>query len=296
MMSRMSRIAKVSMLRRLERSVPSQVRTYVVSVSPPRVYPGKKMPREYSSRKSFLYDEYTRLLSRSSPLLFLTHTNFSAQELIKLRRAIAGLKPSPPPSLALSPAPLSADPPKFMVIRTGILGVALRHRPGLGIQDKRALAKLVTPGALAVLTLPALYPPQLSALMRILERAVPPPKPPRTPQEEKAAQDAARLALAENATPGRRQKRFRPDLPPELVLKGAMIEGRLFVVDELKGVAKLPTLDTLRAQLLGLISAPAAQLAGVVGEAGGGQLARTLEGFRKGLEMDAGHDAQKSPS
>ena len=69
-----------------------------------------------------------------------------------------------------------------------------------------------------------------------------------------------------------------------------MIEGRLFVRDELKEVAKLPTLDTLRAQLLGLIGAPAARLAGVIGEAGGGQLAMTLEGFRKGLEMDMGSD------
>ena len=65
-----------------------------------------------------------------------------------------------------------------------------------------------------------------------------------------------------------------------------MIEGRLFMLDQLKDVANLPTLDTLRAQL---ISSPAAQLVGVVGEAAGGQLSRTLEGFRKGLEMDIGH-------
>ena len=270
------------------------------------------MPREYSSRKNYLYDEYTRLLNTNSPLLFLTHNNFSAQQLIKLRRDIAGLKPAPRPSLAphpplahLSPAPAAASteppapPPKFTVIRTGILGVALRHRPGLGIAQKRLLARLVTPGALAVLTLPdpILHPPQLAALMRILERAVPPRKKnTRTAEEataEKASAAAAAAAAAaglENATPGRRQKRFRPDLPPELELKGAMIEGRLFVRDELKEVAKLPTLDTLRAQLLGLIGAPAARLAGVIGEAGGGQLAMTLEGFRKGLEMDMESD------
>lgn len=279
--------------------IPCQVRTYVVSVSPPRVYDGKKSPREYSSRKTFLYNEYTQLLSKNSPLLFFTHNNFSAQQFIKLRRDIASLKPSIRPSLALSPAPLSTEqpqPPKLMVIRTGILGVALRDRPGLSIEQKRSLAKLVTPGALAVLTLHDFYPPHLSALLRILERAVPPKRPPLTPKEEEAHREAARLAILENPTPGRRQKRFRPDLTPELELRGAMIEGRLFVKDELTDVAKLPTLDTLRAQLLGLISAPAAQLAGTVGAAGGGQLARTLEGFRKGLEMDMGPDAAEGDS
>jgi ribosomal protein L10 len=272
------------------KAIPAQVRTYVVSVSPPRVYLGKKMPRDYSVRKNFLYNQYTALLNRDTPLLFLNHNNFSAKQLIKLRRDIAGLKASAPPSLALSPAPASTEepePPNFMVIRTGLLGVALREHLSLAISQKRSLAKLVTPGALAVLTLPTLDPPQLSALIRVLERAVPPKKPPLTPEQAVAARAAARLAVIENPTPGRRQKRFRPDLPPELELKGALIEGRLFVRDELKDVATLPTLETLRAQILGLINAPAAQLARLVGEAGGGQLARTLEGFRKGLEMEA---------
>ncbi|KAF8588317.1 hypothetical protein K439DRAFT_1629777 [Ramaria rubella] len=266
------------------------VRTYVVSVSPPRVYPGKKTPRSYSVRKTFLFDEYTRLLSKDSPLLFLTHNNFSAQQLIKLRRDIAAVNKRP--SLTLSPAPIPTladwpEPPKFMVIRTGLLGVALRDRLDVHIQQKRALAKLISPGALAVLTLPNLHPPQLAAILRVLDRVVPPKKPPLTPEQEASVRAAARLATIENPTPGRRQKRVSADLPPELELKGALIEGRLFVREELKDVAKLPTLETLRAQLLGLISTPAAQLAGVIGAAGGGDLARTLEGFRKGLEMEA---------
>ena len=295
--------------------LPRQVRTYAVSVSPPRVYPGKKTPRAYSPRKSFLYDEYAQLLSRREPLLFLTHSNFSAQQLIRLRRDIAALK-VPPPSLTRPPAsasvaasvaasppasPPASAPPKLTVIRTGILGVVLRDRPGLATPQKRALAKLVAPGPLAVLTLPELSPPHLAALLRTLERAVPPRKRGPSPTAARAervgerdAAAAARLAALENSTtPGRRPKRFRPDLPPELELKGAMIEGRLFATDALKNVARLPTLDTLRAQLLGLISAPAARLAGVVGEAGGRQLAITLDGFRKGLETDLAHDADK---
>ena len=49
-------------------------------------------------------------------------------------------------------------------------------------------------------------------------------------------------------------------------------------------VAKLPTSDVLRAQLVGLLSAPSAQLAAVLSQASGGTLARTLEGLKKSLE------------
>jgi len=180
-------------------------------------------------------------------------------------------------------------------VNTGLLGVALREHLDIDVKQKRAFAKLVNPGSLAILSLPSLHPPQLAALVRILERSVPPKKPPPTPTERKAAEEAARLAIIENPTPGRRPKRVSPNLPPELELKGALIEGRLFVRKKLDDVAKLPTLDTLRGQLLGLISAPAMQLAGVLNEAGGAQLARTLKGFRKGLEMEEGGSGGEAP-
>lgn len=49
-----------------------------------------------------------------------------------------------------------------------------------------------------------------------------------------------------------------------LAIKGGLLGSR--VIDEagVKNLANLPSLDVLRAQLLGLISAPASQLAGVV--------------------------------
>lgn len=49
-----------------------------------------------------------------------------------------------------------------------------------------------------------------------------------------------------------------------LTIKGGMLGNR--VIDEagVKNLANLPSLDVLRAQLLGLINAPATQLAGVV--------------------------------
>jgi len=65
---------------------------------------------------------------------------------------------------------------------------------------------------------------------------------------------------------------------------GALIEGRVFKAPDVQEVAKLPTLVTLHAQIVGLLSSPATQLAGVLSQAGGGQLVRTLAGFQKGLE------------
>ena len=100
------------------------------------------------------------------------------------------------------------------------------------------------------------------------------------PEELELEKKAAEAAFV----PGRRPKRQRPTPIPDLKLLGALVEGRLFRAEAVQSVADLPTLDTLRAQIVGLLSAPAAQLAMVMSEASGGKLARTLEGLKKSLE------------
>jgi ribosomal protein L10 len=79
-------------------------------------------------------------------------------------------------------------------------------------------------------------------------------------------------------------KRLRKIHQPELALMGALIEGRVFKAEGVNEVARLPTLGTLQAQIVGLISGPGAQLAAVLSEGSGGKLARTLEGLKKSLE------------
>ena len=134
-------------------------------------------------------------------------------------------------------------------------------------------------GGLAVLSFPHFNPPQLDAVLRILSRSVPPRKE-KTPEElAQAAKEAADAFV-----PGRRPKRQRPTPTPDLRIVGALIEGRVFAPEGVQHVAKLPTLDILREQLVGLISAPSAQLAAVLSQASGGKLARTLEGLKKTLE------------
>ena len=280
----------------------TSVRTYAMSVKPPRRYPKKTEPRIYSERKQFLYNQYLRLLetSKECPLIFLQHNKFSISRLTKLRKDIAAvatpkggfapslLNPGPTP-LTPSKDPSVTTPPSLTVIRTSIFGAALRNYAPIDEKTARDISKTVENG-LAVLSLPSLDPPILNAILKALRKSVPPLKPgiaQTSPSKKPSADDP-------DFIPGRRVKRARPTLTPELTVMGALIEGRVFKAPNVQDVASLPTLDTLRAQLIGLISSPANQIAGILSQAGGGQLARTLEGFRKGLE-DAGDNPNSTP-
>lgn len=265
-------------------SIPRTTRGYVVSVKLPRVYEGKPTPRRYGVQKTFLYNQYTRMLEASdnSPIIFLQHTNFAAQRLQKLRRDIADANAKFSVSLSSStPSPVA---PTLAVMRTSLFGVALRDFAPLDAQQAAQIAGLLK-GGLAVLTLPSFNPPQLDAILRALDRSVPPKKPgiaepaPTKPQDDP------------NFIPGRKMQRVKPVLTPELEVMGALIERRVFGMEGVRDVSKLPTLDTLRAQIVGLLSSPAVQLAAILSEASGGKLARTLEGLKKGLEESPSAEA-----
>ena len=274
-----------------------------MSVKPPRRYPKKTEPRIYSERKQFMYNQYLRLLetSKESPLIFLQHTNFSISRLTKLRKDIAAattpkggfapslLNPGPTP---LTPCndPSIITPPSLTVIRTSIFGAALRDCVHLDSKSAKDISNTAENG-LAILSLPSLDPPMLNAILNALHKSVPPLKP---GKEAKVSLSKRPSVDDPDFVPGRRMKRVKPTPTPELTVMGALIEGRVFKPPAVRDVASLPTLDALRAQLIGLISSPANQLAGILVQAGGGQLARTLEGFRKGLE-DAESNANSTP-
>ncbi|KAF9225327.1 hypothetical protein BS17DRAFT_591941 [Gyrodon lividus] len=258
-------------------------RAYVVSIEPPVVYERKPVPRRYGERKSFLYNQYTHMLeaSQNAPIIFLQHKDFTARRLQTLRREIELADSRFTPSLASpSPTPVLAGPPKLTIMRTSIFGVALRDFAPLDAEKTPQLAKLVD-GGLAVLTLPSLNPPQLNAIIRAIDRAVPPKK---AKTQEVEVKHKKGKEEDSDFIPGRSVPKVKPTLTPELKVLGALIEGRVYSAAGVKDVAKLPTLDTLRAQIVGLLSSPAMQLAAVLSEASGGKLARTLEGLKKGLE------------
>lgn len=72
----------------------------------------------------------------------------------------------------------------------------------------------------------------------------------------------------------------------KLGLKGGIMEGDFLTQDQVEALAKLPTLDELRAQILGLLNAPARNIASVV--AGGvRQVVNVVDAYAKSGEQEA---------
>ena len=72
----------------------------------------------------------------------------------------------------------------------------------------------------------------------------------------------------------------------KLVLLGGSLGSQVLSADGVKALAELPSLDTLRAQLVGLISTPATRIAGVT-QASAAQLARVFGAYAKTGEAEA---------
>jgi large subunit ribosomal protein L10 len=72
----------------------------------------------------------------------------------------------------------------------------------------------------------------------------------------------------------------------KLVVLGGALGTQTLNADGVRALAELPSLDTLRAQLVGLISTPATRIAGVL-QAPAGQLARVFGAYAKKDEAAA---------
>jgi large subunit ribosomal protein L10 len=72
----------------------------------------------------------------------------------------------------------------------------------------------------------------------------------------------------------------------KLVLVGGALGSQTLNADGIKALSELPSLDALRAQLLGLIASPATKIAGVL-QAPAGQLARVFGAYAKKDEATA---------
>jgi large subunit ribosomal protein L10 len=73
----------------------------------------------------------------------------------------------------------------------------------------------------------------------------------------------------------------------KFALRGGMLSGKAIDTKEIATLATLPSLDALRAQLIGLLQAPARKILGVL-QAPGGQLARLASARSKKLEEAGG--------
>jgi len=72
----------------------------------------------------------------------------------------------------------------------------------------------------------------------------------------------------------------------KFVLVGGSLGTQTLSADGIKALAELPSLDVLRAQLVGMIATPATRIAGIL-QAPAGQLARVFGAYAKRDEVDA---------
>ena len=235
------------------------VRTYATTTKIPKHFAYQDKRKGFSERKTFLFNKYQRMM-RENELVVLFHAeNLNVKLLSEIRRQVSHIK-VPDADLARLEAlnhgaPWTWPASAFTMERTGLLRPVCRRDTAESIQ---ALEPYLH-GQMAMLTCPVLSPEYVGKVLRAIERPV--------------------TAAANDVDPKSEKK--APLLRP---LVAVAERARVIDAKSLPAFTQLPNLATLRAQLVGLLSAPGTQLAGVLSQAGGGELAATLEARRRDLE------------
>ncbi|PWN52903.1 hypothetical protein IE53DRAFT_240458 [Violaceomyces palustris] len=215
--------------------------------------------RKYTTRKSFLFEQYTRLLEESQLVIVLQHNNLTVSELAKVRNDIAALKL--PEDAKVEGISSSNARAKLTVVRPGLMKPIVR---GSKAEAVAALEPLFS-GPIALLTCPTLSPSYVSSLLGVIDRALGHAPGPSTP----AGQPHPVTATAN----------------PRVVPLAAVLEGnKVLEIPAVRDVGRLGSLATLRAQIVGLLSQPGQQIAGILQQASGSSLAMTLEARKRQLE------------
>lgn len=235
------------------------VRTYATTTKIPKHFAYQDKRKGFSERKTFLFNKYQRMM-RENELVVLFHAeNLNVKLLSEIRRQVSHIK-VPDADLARLEAlnhgaPWTWPASAFTMARTGLLRPVCRRDTAESIQ---ALEPYLH-GQMAMLTCPVLSPEYVGKVLRAIERPV--------------------TAAANDVDPKSEKK--APLLRP---LVAVAERARVIDAKSLPAFTQLPNLATLHAQLVGLLSSPGTQLAGILSQAGGGELAATLEARRRDLE------------
>ena len=235
------------------------VRTYATTTKIPKHFAYQDKRKGFSERKTFLFNKYQRMM-RENELVVLFHAeNLNVKLLSEIRRQVSHIK-VPDADLARLEAlnhgaPWTWPASAFTMARTGLLRPVCRRDTAESIQ---ALEPYLH-GQMAMLTCPVLSPEYGGKVVRAIARPV--------------------TAAANDVDPKSEKK--APLLRP---LVAVAERARVIDAKSLPAFTQLPNLATLRAQLVGLLSSPGTQLAGILSQAGGGELAATLEARRRDLE------------
>jgi large subunit ribosomal protein L10 len=212
--------------------------------------------RVYTARKQFLYSHYDHLLDTSDLVLVFQPNNLTMAEWSQLRRAISAV---PTPKSKSDPEAVYV-PATLVSARTGLLSMLVRKRAEA--RPAVDFSPLLS-GPIALLTCPSLSPGYLKGLLQAVNKAF-------------AYRPPAPTASSVQVT------------PRLMLLGGIMEKNKLVSTQDILEIGKLPELDTLRAQLVGLLEMPARQTIGILNQAAGGSLVRTLQGLEGDLKTKAG--------
>lgn len=245
--------------------------------------------RTFPAAKALAFREQAHLLTHHDLVLFLRPGDFAAHEWRTIRQQIAAVPPPPPPPSneegSIRPTADGNNQLRLTYLRPGLMPAIVRtlqqQRPGT-VPDTSLLSDAShSSGPLAALTAPTLHPPTLLRVLHLLQTfsRTPPPNAPPPPPPSKGKDAAGPPVVVER-----------------LKLLSSLLEQTTAAdPDRTTQIAQLPPIEVLHAQIVGLLSAPGARITGVV-SARATELARTLEGFKLGLEEAAAPASSSSES
>ncbi|KAK4053573.1 hypothetical protein OIO90_003810 [Microbotryomycetes sp. JL221] len=216
-------------------------------------------------RKQILYKQHQDLLTTNKVVLFLRPTEFSAHEWRELRAELGAVATPSNPSTTHDDNDTNAQKLKLTVLRPGLLPALLRD-PAMESKFDPSLLSQHLRGPLAVLTTSELHPPTLKKVLTILNKYSSAPSrnaPPVDPKATAKSKDANK--------------------PQRLPLLSSLFHMQSASPSRTTTVSKMPSLDVLRSQIVGLLSMPGARITGILGQRAT-EVSRTLQGFKQGLQ------------
>lgn len=213
--------------------------------------------RVYTPRKTFLYDQYRRMLQDSKVVLILQHNSLSVKEASRIRREIESIELTTMTSLC--------SKAKFTIIRTGLLRPLVRRNPSL-----KDLEPILS-GPVALLTFDHLSPSYLSRILGVIDKALGAGK-----VQPKPVGSMVHAKMAKNVN--------TRILPLAAVVEQSSSSVKLLDIAQLRDISLLPSLEQIRGQLVALLSSAPSQLVSTLDQAKGVQLLQTLDARRRDLE------------
>jgi ribosomal protein L10 len=232
-----------------------------------------------------LLEKYQRVLQNSNQvILFFSYDQFSASDWQKLRVEINGITKR-------SKTYVEGNDPKVLVIRPGLIPPLVRSidmsrklmGDGSGFIPVESIEPIFSKLTEFGTELAVIYIPKFEGLMvsRIINLATRISSTQSAKQIRKAAQGTA-ASKGKAAPPAAPTKAKGPD---RFTFLCSLMFSQPKTPKETLEMTKLPSLEQLQGQIVGLIEMIGSDVVGTI-EGAGREVARTLEGFEKGLEQE----------